>query len=313
MEYKDYYKSLGVSRNASQDEIKRAYRKLARKYHPDVSKEKNAEKRFKELGEAYKVLKDSQKRTAYDQLGNGWQAGEEFRPPPNWNANFDFSGSGFTGANFDFSDFFESRFGDTGQSHPHTNRNPFQTANKDQHSKIAISLEDAYNGTTRTLQLQMPEVNSNGQIHNKVRTLNVKIPKGVTQGQQIRLRAQGPAGVSGQRGDLYLEIEFQPHRLYRVEKRDIYLTLPVTPWEVALGSTVLVPTLSGKVELKIPANSQSGQKLRLKEQGFPGKPGGDLYIVLQVVTPKADTQKAIAFYHKMAQELPFNPRADLSE
>ena len=304
MEYKDYYKSLGVSRDANQDEIKRAYRKLARKYHPDVSKEKNAEKRFKEVGEAYEVLKDPQKRTAYDQLGNSWQAGQEFRPPPNWNTNFDFNGNSFTG-NFDFSDFFESLFGGSGQRHHH----PFQT--QDQHSKIAITLEEAYNGTTRTLQLQMPEADSNGQIHNKIRTLNVKIPKGVTQGQKIRLRAQGPSGVGGQRGDLYLKIELQPHHLYRIESRDLFLTLPVTPWEVALGSTVLIPALNGQIELKIPPNSQTEQKLRLKNQGFPGRPSGDLYIILQIVTPKADTPTAIAFYRKMAQELPFNPRANM--
>jgi curved DNA-binding protein len=311
MQYKDYYQILGVSRNASQDEIKRAYRKLARKYHPDVSKEKEAEQRFKEVGEAYEVLKDSQKRATYDQLGTHWRAGEEFRAPPGFNSNFDFSGSGFS-AQFGFSDFFESLFGEHMQSrharHPNQNRR----TGKDQHTKIAITLEEAYQGSTRTLQVQVPEMDINRQIYTKTHTLNVKIPPGIIQGQKIRLSGQGSMGMGGgPNGDLYLEIEFQPHRLYRAEGRDIYMTLPITPWEAALGSTVAVPTLGGKVELKIQAGSQSGQKLRLKGRGFPGKQPGDHYIILQIVTPKANTEKARTFYRKMAQELPFNPRADM--
>jgi curved DNA-binding protein len=294
MEYKDYYKTLGVSRHATQDEIKRTYRKLAHKYHPDVSKEKNAEQRFKEIGEAYEVLKDPQKRAAYDQLGTGWRAGDEFRPPPGWETHF---GSGFSGAQFDFSDFFDSLFGARHSRH----HKPFRTG-EEQHTKIAISLEEAYQGTTRTLQVQVPE--RDGMV--QTRTLNVKIPKGVIQGQKIRLSGQGGMG-----GDLYLEIEFQPHRLYRAENRDIYLNLPITPWEAALGCTVAVPTLGGKVTMKIPAGSQSGQKLRLKGRGFSGNPPGDHYVVLQIVTPKANTSAAQAFYKKMAQELPFNPRADM--
>ncbi len=285
MEYKDYYKTLGVSRSASQDEIKRAYRKLARKYHPDVSKEKNAEQHFKEIGEAYEVLKEPEKRAAYDQLGTRWRAGEEFRPPPGWETYF---GGSFGGAKGDLGDLFESFF---------TKRqNPFRTGGEDQHAKIAISLEEAYQGTTRTLQVQ-------------TRTLNVKIPKGVTQGQKIRLSGQGAAP----NGDLYLEIVLKPHRLFRVEEKDISLTLPITPWEAALGSTVAVPTLGGNVTMKIPAGSQSGQKLRLKGRGLSGKQPGDHYVVLQIVTPKADTKAAQAFYQKMAQELPFNPRADLMD
>ncbi|KHD07672.1 cytochrome C biogenesis protein [Candidatus Thiomargarita nelsonii] len=279
MEYQDFYKTLGVSRDATQDEIKRAYRKLARKYHPDVSKESNAEQRFKEVGEAYQVLSDSEKRAAYDQLGTGWQAGQEFRPPPGWNAG---------GAQFDFSDFFDNIFG--GHS---TQQRPFETT---EHStKIAISLEEAYQGTSRI-------VAERGRMGRK---LNVKIPKGVIQGQKIRLS-------TGMGRDLYMEIEFQPHRLYRAEKRDIYLTLPITPWEAALGCTVAVPTLGGKVTMKIPAGSESGQKMRLKGRGFPGNPPGDHYVVLQLVTPKANSSAAKAFYKKMAEELPYDPRADIS-
>ncbi len=306
MQYKDYYQILGVSRNANQDEIKRAYRKLARKYHPDVSKEKEAEHRFKEVGEAYEVLKDPQKRATYEQLGTHWRAGEEFRAPPGFNSNFDFSGS-------EFSDFFDSLFGDRRTPGRHsTRRSPFRRTGKDQHTKIAITLEEAYQGSTRTLQVQVPEMESNRQIYTKTHTLNVKFPPGIIQGQKIRLSGQGSVGMGGgPNGDLYLEIEFQPHRFYRAEGRDIYMTLPITPWEAALGSTMAVPTLGGKVEMKIQAGSQSGQKLRLKGRGFPGKPPGDHYIVLQIVTPKANTEKARAFYRKMAQELPFNPRADM--
>ncbi|OAD22991.1 heat shock protein DnaJ domain-containing protein [Candidatus Thiomargarita nelsonii] len=226
MEYKDYYKTLGVSRHATQDEIKRAYRKLASKYHPDVSKESNAEQRFKEVGEAYEVLKDSQKRAAYDQLGTGWHAGDEFRPPPGWETHF-----GGAGAQFDSSDFFESLFG--GRHHS-THQSPFQTTEEKQSTKIAISLEEAYQGTTRILQLQVPERDSMGQVRMINRKLNVKIPQGVIQGQKIRLSGQAATGMGR---DIYLEIEFQPHRLYRAEKRDIYLTLPITPWEAALGCT----------------------------------------------------------------------------
>lgn len=313
MEYKDYYKILGVSRNASQEEIKRAYRKLAHKYHPDISKEKDAEQRFKEIGEAYEVLKDSQKRAAYDQLGTHWQAGEEFRPPPNWEFGFDFGGGGFTKENpFDFSDFFEALFGAgraSGPSHSYTYHHP--TQGEDQYAKIAITLEEAYRGTTRVVQLQVSERNMLGRKSIKTRTLNVKIPPGVIQGQQIRLAGQGGGSTERGSGDLYLEIEFEPHPLYRIEGRDVYLTLPITPWEAALGSTIAIPTLGGKVELKIPAGSQSGQKMRLKRRGFPGNPTGDQYIILQMVTPQATTETARAFYRKMAQELPLDPRTDL--
>ncbi len=308
MQYKDYYKTLGVSRNTTQDDIKRAYRKLARKYHPDVSHEKDAEQRFKEIGEAYEALKDPEKRAAYDQLGSRWQAGDEFQPPPGWNVNV---GDGrFTDMPFDFSDFFESVFSGRKQGVHYTPRRSYRTAGKDQKTICAITLEQAYQGCTRTLELQVHERDGSGQP--QTRQLNVKIPQGILQGQKIRLRSQGASGMGGgPNGDLYLEIEFKPHRLYRIEGRDIYLNLPITPWEAALGSTLAVPTLGGTVEMKIQPNSQSGQKLRLKGRGFPGKPPGDHYVLLQIVTPKADTAEAQAFYLKMAQTLPFNPRADM--
>jgi curved DNA-binding protein len=304
MEYKDYYKILGVSRDASQDEIKRAYRKLARKYHPDVSKEKNAELRFKELGEANEVLKDKNKRATYDQLGSNWQAGEQFRPPPGWNQGS--SSRNDSGVNF--SDFFDNMFsGNRQQSH-----NPFRSKGEDQHTKISISLEDAYHGSTRSLKLESPEVHRTGHRITKTRTLNVKIPKGVTEGKKIRLSGQGAGSMNGgPRGDLYLEIAIKDHHLYRLEGKDISFNLPITPWEAALGGNIKVPTLAGSVDLKLPADSQSGKKLRLKGRGLPGNPAGDYYVILQIMTPKADTNKEKEFYRKMAEEFSFNPRANL--
>ena len=309
MEFKDYYKIMGVERNATQDEIKRAYRKLARKYHPDVSKEKDAEVRFKELGEANEVLKDTEKRAAYDQLGANYQGGQEFRPPPNWDSGFEYSGGANGGQGADFSDFFSSLFG----SHfgGGADRAPRHAKGEDHHAKVLISLEDAYQGATRTITLRVPEVDAQGHVITKERMLSVAIPKGIREGQHIRLTGQGSAGVDGKAGDLYLQVEFQPHAFYRVDGRDIYLDLPVTPWEAALGATVKVPTLGGVVELKIPEGSVSGRKMRLKERGIPGKPPGDCYVILIIALPAADTEAAKALYQKMAQELDFNPRAKM--
>ena len=309
MEFKDYYKIMGVERDATQDEIKRAYRKLARKYHPDVSKEADAEVRFKEVGEAYEVLKDTEKRAAYDQLGANYQGGQEFRPPPNWDSGFEFSGGANGGQGADFSDFFSSLFGSQFRGGAgHASR---QAKGEDHHAKILISLEDAYQGATRTITLRVPEVDVQGHVITKERMLNVAIPKGVREGQHIRLTGQGSAGISGKTGDLYLQIEFQPHAFYRVDGRDIYLDLPVTPWEAALGATVKVPTLGGVVELKIPEASVSGRKMRLKGRGIPGNPAGDCYVILAIALPAADTEAAKNLYKKMAQELDFNPRAKM--
>lgn len=320
MEYKDYYAIMGVDRKATSDEIKKAYRKLARKYHPDVSKEPGAEAKFKDLGEAYEVLKDPQKRANYDELGTRWHAGQEFRPPPGWHgrqqADFDFSGGGFTEVDpSEFSDFFASLFGRgaaggfRGQR-AHQRTHAFR--GEDIHSKIQISLEDAYQGTSRAIQLSMPEVAADGSVQTKLKTLNVKIPAGVTQGQKIRLSGQGSPGTGGApNGDIYLEIEFQKNPLFHVDGSDIYLTLPIAPWEAALGATIAVPTLGGKVELKIPAGSQTGQKLRLKGRGLPAKPPGDQYVVLQVVVPKAETAATKELYQKMAEQMSFNPREKL--
>ncbi|NOQ77010.1 MAG: DnaJ domain-containing protein [Methylococcaceae bacterium] len=311
MQYKDYYKIMGVSKHATQDEIKRAHRKLARKYHPDVSKEANAEQKFKEVGEAYEVLKDPQKRSAYDRMGSQWQHGQNFTPPPNWNTDFKFSGGTFTGRNTSgFSEFFESLFGQKGSSVFHqsgTNRQ-FHTQSNDQYSKILIDLEDSYKGVTLSISLQVPEINKEGQITNKLRTLKVKIPKGVTKGQRIRLAGQGGIG-QGLHGDLFLEISFRQHRLFQVEGRDVFLELPTAPWEAALGATLKVPTLAGPVELKIPAGSQSGNKLRLNGRGLPGTKPGNQYVVIKVIIPQAENDEQKAFYENMATMFSVNLRS----
>ncbi len=321
MEFEDYYEVMGVKRDATQDEIKRAYRKLARKYHPDVSKEADAEEKFKRLGEAYEVLKDPEKRAAYDQLGKNWKAGQDFNPPPDWDAGFEFSGGGFTGAGGAggadtqaYSDFFESLFGQRsgGFSSAGASQRGFHMRGQDHHAKVLIDLEDAYHGATRNITLQVPEVDASGHVTTRKRTLKVRIPKGVKQGQQIRLAGQGAPGMGqGGSGDLYLEIEFKPHPFYRVEGRDVYLELPVAPWEAALGGKVKVPTPAGKLDLTIPAGSGSGKKMRLKGKGIPGKKPGDFYVQLKIVLPPSDSEKARALYEKMKQELPFNPRAAL--
>ncbi len=310
MEYRDYYKLLGVARDASQDEIKRAYRKLARKYHPDVSREPDAEAKFKGIGEAYEVLKDPEKRAAYDRLGANWRAGQEFRPPPDWDAGFEFSGGGFSAGNSSaFSDFFESLFG-RGAAGGHRGQSAFRARGQDHFARILIAIEDAFHGANRSVTLSAPEVDEGGRIHTRKRTLNVQIPKGIRQGQHIRLAGQGAPGTGGA-GDLLLEVAFKPHPFYRVEDRDVYLDLPVAPWEAALGATIQVPTPGGRVELKIPPGSGSGRTLRLKGRGIPGSPPGDLYAVLAVAVPPADTEQARALYRKMEQEMKFNPRAPL--
>lgn len=308
MEYKDYYKILGVARDASQDEIKRAYRKLARKYHPDVSKEANAETRFKEINEANEVLKDAEKRAAYDQLGSRWQAGEQFRPPPDWDAGFEFSGAPRQGAQGqDYSDFFSEMFGRRARQAGAAQQ---RAAGKDHHAKIMLDLEDAYRGGTHRISLRVPEIDASGHLAYRERSLNVQMPKGVRAGQQVRLAGQGSAGAAGA-GDLYLEVQFRPHPLYRVDGSDLYLKLPVTPWEAALGAAIKAPTPDGAVEVKIPPNSQSGRKLRLKGRGLPGKLAGDLYLTLEVMLPEATTARARELYQTMAQELAFDPRHTL--
>ena len=313
MEFKDYYKIMGVARDATQDEIKRAYRQLARKYHPDVSKDPEAEARFKELGEANAVLKDLEKRAAYDRLGANWQAGQDFRPPPDWNAGFEFSGDGTNGSGAeDFSDFFESLYG-RGFAGGGRGRPEFHARGEDHHAKVVIDLEDAYSGATRVITLRTPEADASGRVSVRSHQLNVTIPRGVRAGQHIRLAGQGAPGIGqGKAGDLYLEVAFNAHAHFRVEQCDVFLDLPLAPWEAALGATLSVPTPNATVDLKIPPNSKSGGKLRLKGRGIPGNTPGDFYVVLQVMQPVAESEADKAFYAGMAEQFKsFQPRTKL--
>jgi curved DNA-binding protein len=312
MEYKDYYQILGIPRDATQDQIKQAYRKVARKYHPDVSKERDAEAKFKNAGEAYEVLKDPEKRAAYDKFGANWREGQDFEPPPNWDAGFEFRGAGYTGGDAaGFSDFFESLFG-----HAHSDQQRqhiFKMKGEDQHAKILISLADAYFGAKQTLTLTRPAVDTSGHVKTTPHTLHVVIPQGIIEGQRIRLEGQGLPGYGGSPpGDLFLEIAFQENRFFHAEKRDIHLTLPIAPWEAALGATLTVPTLGGNVQVKIPPGSQGGKKLRLKGKGLSaGSQQGDQIITLHIVVPEANTEEQRNLYATMAKTMPFNPRSEL--
>jgi len=314
MDFKDYYATLGVERSATQDEVKRAYRKLARKYHPDVSKEPDAEARFKEVAEAYEALGDAERRAAYDDVGRRHADGQGFQPPPGWDSGFEFSGRDDGAQAFDHSDFFEALFGRRsagagGRAPRGARRQPAA----DHHAKVRIDLRDAYRGAQRTLALRVPQVDANGQVTLQLRQLEVNIPKGVRAGQHLRLAGQaGSQGGDGPAGDLYLEIEFEPHPLFRVDGRDVYLDLPVAPWEAALGASVHVPTPDGEVELNVPAGSKPGRRLRLKGLGLPSTPPGDLYVVLTLVLPPADAAPAQEAWRTLARHFAdFNPRSAL--
>lgn len=308
MKFKDYYETLGLSRGATQDDIKHAYRKLARKFHPDVSKDVDAEARFKELGEAYAVLKDPEKRAAYDQMGSQWKAGQDFQPPPGWDAGFEFSGRDFgDGFGGDHSDFFEALFGRQARGGQRTH---MHAQGQDHHAKVLINLADAYRGARRGVSLRMPVMDAQGRVTMQERTLEVTIPKGVRAGQHLRLAGQGGAGLGGAAaGDLYLEIGFEPDPQFRADGRDVYLHLPLAPWEAALGAVVAAPTPEGPVQLTIPPGSAAGRQLRLKGRGIPGSPPGDLYVVLAIALPPADSEAAREAYRAMARSFAFDPRA----
>jgi len=291
MEYKDYYKILGVARTATQSEIKKAYRKLAAEFHPDKNKASGAEDRFKEINEANEVLSDDEKRKSYDELGSNWRAGQQFRPPPGWGGGRGRRGAsgshpgGFSG---DFSDLFSSMFGGgAGMS-----GGDFAPEAEDSRDVLTVSLEESFHGGSRRVQL------SSGK------TLEVKIPKGMTEGQTIRLSGQGRFG-----GDLLLELRFSAHPRFEIKGRDISTVVNVAPWESALGATVGVPTLGGEVELKLPPGTQAGKKMRLKGRGLPGATAGDQIVEIRVVTPAAETDEDKAFYAQMAERFTFNPRA----
>jgi len=292
MQYKDYYEILGVTRSADADEMKRAYRKLARKFHPDVSKEKNAEEKFKEVQEAYEVLRDADKRAAYDQLGRNFRNGQQFRPPPDWAQRFGQSrGQRFSDLN-GFSDFFASLFGGAGSGSSGFGGAAHAEADA---GHLDVTVEEAFAGTKRRVTL-----NENG----RPRLVDVQIPAGVTDGQSLRI-----AGTGG-RASLVFRIRLRPHHLYEVVGKDVQIELPLAPWEAALGAKVAVPTLGGTVELTVPAGAQSGQKLRLRSRGLPGNPGGDQLVTIKLVTPAAQSKAAKEAYERMKRDFSFDPRAD---
>jgi curved DNA-binding protein len=289
MQYRDYYQILGVTRGADADEVKRAYRKLARKFHPDVSKEKNAEEKFKEVQEAYEVLRDSEKRAAYDQLGRDFRNGQQFRPPPDWAQRFGSSGGQrFSDLN-GFSDFFSSLFGGSGVG----GGNGGQTDSDAGH--LDVTVEEAFAGTKRRVALNE---------HGRQRQVDVQIPAGVTEGQPLRI-----PGLGG-RTSLIFRIRLRPHHLYEIAGKDVQIELPLAPWEAALGAKVAVPTLGGTVELTVPAGAQSGQKLRLRGRGFPGNPAGDQMVTIKLVTPVAQSAAQKEAYERMKRDFSFDPRAD---
>ncbi len=320
MEFKDYYKILGVDKNATADQVKRQYRKLARKYHPDVNKATDAEKAFKELGEAYEVLKDPEKRKLYDQYGADWKTGkqqEEYRKQyqqryqhahegAGGHAEFDFGG-GFSDGR-EYSDFFESLFGSARRSGGQARRNA-RMKGEDVHATITIPLDDAFHGATRRISYSISSLSQDGTVVNKPVTLNVKIPRGMRDGQTIRLAGQGsPGNNGGENGDMFLKVELEKHPLFRVDDADIYIDLPVSPWEAALGNSVEIPTPAGKIKMKIPPGSAQGMKLRLKGKGIPAKKPGDIYVVVNIALPPADSDEAKNIYEQM-KNLNFNPRA----
>ncbi len=312
MEFKDYYAALGVEKTATADEIKRAYRKLARKYHPDLNKAANAEARFKDVAEAYEALHDPEKRAAYDALGADHHEGRSFTPPPGWDSGFEYSGRGDADDARAHSDFFETLFGRQAAGERGPRRSGSQ-AGGDHHAKVQIELQDAYRGGRHTVTLRTPQVDAEGRLTLATRQLVVNITKGVRNGQHLRLAGQGGAGFGkGPAGDLYLEIQIAPHPHFRVDDRDVYIDLPVAPWEAALGTSVTLPTPDSTVQLSVPAGSASGRRLRLKGKGIPSQPPGDLYAVLTIALPPSQTTAAREAWTKLATTFAdFNPRQTL--
>ncbi|MFZ0944044.1 MAG: J domain-containing protein [Syntrophobacteraceae bacterium] len=323
--YRDYYEILGIKRGASQDEVQRAYRKLARKYHPDVSKASNAEEKFKEINEAHEVLKDPEKRKMYDQLGQNWRSGQDFRPPPGWETQFDFGRGGARqagqqwGGAGGFSDFFEELFGGSGFRQTHGGMGPegfgrgtvWRQAGADQETTIRISLEEAFRGGSKPIILQSQVINPQGQLDVQERRYDVKIPPGVLPGQRIRLTGQGGEGTGGgPRGDLYLKVEIEPHPVFTLKGHDLHMEVPVSPWEAVLGSEVRLSTITGNIDLKISPGTQSGQKLRLRGKGMPNSKGtpGDLYATVVVKIPVHPSEKERELFEELRKSSGFNPR-----
>jgi curved DNA-binding protein len=306
MKYKDYYEILGVKRDASADEIKKAYRKLAQKYHPDVSKDPKGEEKFKEVAEAYDTLKSAEKRAAYDQLG-AHRPGEDFQPPPDWGKRH--AEEGFSFDDVDLQDLFA---GLAGGRRGASGGAAFRMPGQDYEVLAEIALEDAWRGTEVQLSLTVPEFDGEGRVRRMPRTFKVRIPAGATDGQRLRLAGQGGKGLNGGRdGDLYITVRLRPHPVYRVSGHDLYLDLPVAPWEAVLGASVEVPTLAGPVMLKVPPNTRTGQQLRLSGRGLPRPAGeaGSLYAIVQVAVPAAASERERELYGQLAQATHFDPRA----
>lgn len=326
VKFQDYYQVLGVPRSASQEEIHKAYRKLARKYHPDINKDKDAEEKFKQINEAYEVLKDSGKRKKYDALGANWQAGQDFTPPPGWEGvHFDFRTYPEGTADFDlggfrrggFSDFFEMLFGQglrgftTGRRAGGTRTRSWSMRGQDQEADITINLEDACRGASKTITLQTAEPGPGGTLRPKSKQLEIKIPPGVTEGTRIRLAGQGETGIGkGEPGDLFLRVHIAPHPVFKLEGHDLFVDVPITPWEAALGAKVDVPTLDGPVKMTLPPGTQGDQRFRIRGKGFPKGRGsaGDLYATVQIAVPKTLTAKEKELFEELGRYSSFNPR-----
>ena len=329
VKFKDYYKLLDVPRTATQAQIKKAYRKLARKHHPDVNKSAGAEDRFKEISEAYKALGDPEKRKRYDQLGMNWHTGQDFTPPPEWgDVKFEFQGApgeGFTAEEFGgFRNFFETLFGRAGASGGvrHASASPRATQWKmrgqDHEAEMTVGLDDAFHGAKKSISIQSADIDDKGRVHRKTKTFNVTIPAGITDGSRIRLAKQGGAGIGGgPAGHLYLRVHIAPHRVFRVKNHDLEMTLPVAPWEAALGAKVTIATLDGKVSLRIPHGTQSGSQLRLRGKGLParghgGKPG-DLLVDIKIVVPKRLSEQEKKLFQELAETSKFKPRTNANQ
>jgi curved DNA-binding protein len=305
MEYKDYYKVLGVDKKATKAEIKKAYKRLARKYHPDVSKVANAEEKFKEVNEAYEVLKSDENRASYDQLGANWKAGQQGH-----------GGQGGFGGGADFSDFFESVFGGAAGGHAGFGggQSPYgrqqAVARKGQNIKqtIKVPLKDLYTGVNRIFSIQQPEQGAHGQMYMTEKRITVKIPKGIEPGKSIRLKGKGEPGINGgAHGDLILKIELDADHKFELKGKDVYTDLLLTPWEAALGAKVNVPTPTGSVGMSVPKNMQTGKKMRLKGKGFPATVPGNLYAVIKIINPP-DAYEAQEQWQALADKFDFNPR-----
>lgn len=315
MEFKDYYAIMGLDETASEGDIKKAYRKLARKYHPDVSKEADAEQKFKDLGEAYEVLGDPEKRKEYDQLKKmgGRDRSGEFTPPPGWESGAHFAGGEGMDAG-QFSDFFESVFGRGGGFHQGFSagrQRDFSRRGEDVHHRLPVYLEQAYEGAEQMLDLRVPVVDERGMVSHRQRRLKMKIPAGVTDGQTLRLRGQGAPGVGGGKpGDLLVDIQLVPHPLYTVSGKDVSLVAPVAPWEAALGTKITVPTLAGKARVTLPAGSEAGRRLRLKGKGLPGNPAGDFFVVIKIAMPDRHSETEQKLWEELAEASGFRPRAE---